>query len=140
MDTEGRGLTKSTEQLRLLGIFHYVVGGMHALFGCFGLLHLGVGLAMLVMPGSWNGAPESVPSFFPWIFVVSGGLWVLFGVGLGVLTALAGRFIAQRRRRTYCIVVAAMNCAMVPFGTVLGIFSLILLSREDVVADFQGAR
>ena len=35
------------EHIRLLSIFHYVVGGLMALFSCFALLHIGVGIAML---------------------------------------------------------------------------------------------
>ena len=38
------------EQLRILSIFHYVVGGMHAFFGSFGLLHFFIGISFLVNP------------------------------------------------------------------------------------------
>lgn len=31
------------EQIRILSIFHYVVGALHALFGSFGLIHFSSG-------------------------------------------------------------------------------------------------
>jgi hypothetical protein len=30
------------------------------------------------------------------------------------------------------VVVAAVSCLMVPFGTVLGIFTIVILSRDSV--------
>lgn len=35
-----RDVGKDLEHLRLLSIFHYVVGGLIALFACFPIIHL----------------------------------------------------------------------------------------------------
>ena len=48
------------------------------------------------------------------------------------LIAFAGRCLRRRRRYTFCLVVAAISCAFVPFGTVLGIFTLVVLTRPGV--------
>ena len=41
-------MTNQDEQyLNLLSIFHYVVGGLTALFACFPVFHLTIGLSML---------------------------------------------------------------------------------------------
>jgi hypothetical protein len=34
------------QHIQLLPIFHYVVGGMTALFACMPLIHLGIGIAV----------------------------------------------------------------------------------------------
>ena len=44
----------------------------------------------------------------------------------------AGRFLAQRAYYTFCFVVAALECVFVPFGTVLGVFTIVVLQRPAV--------
>lgn len=124
------------EQFRIISIFHYVVGGFHALFGSFGLIHFFMGLMFVLNPAMMEPRSAGAPpvAWIGWVFVLVGGGWVLFGWTLGLCTILSGRYIAQRRKRIFSIVVASVNCAMVPFGTVLGIFTLILLTRDDVRA------
>jgi hypothetical protein len=43
-------MNKDLEHLRLLSIFHYVVGGILALFACFPIIHLIMGIMFLTMP------------------------------------------------------------------------------------------
>lgn len=129
------------EQLRILSIFHYVVGGMHAFFGSFGLVHLFIGLSFVVNPSLWNNHSQGAPpAWFGLIFVVVGGGVVLFGWTLGILTILSGRFIAGRKNRKFSIVVGAVNCAMMPFGTALGVFDIILLTNGEVKALYRADR
>lgn len=45
---------------------------------------------------------------------------------------LAGRALAQRRRYTFCLVIAGVACMFMPFGTVLGVFTIIVLLRDSV--------
>jgi hypothetical protein len=133
------GITTSTrEHLRILSIAHYVVGALHALFACFGLIHFGMGLFILISPQSMSSAdPEGLKIAMGTLFAVLGGLFVLAGWTLGLVTILSGRYIAQRRKRVFSVVVAGINCVFLPFGTVLGIFTLILLTREDVMSDYK---
>lgn len=127
------------EQLNLLTIFHYVVGGLHALFGSFGLIHFTIGLCML-FGGFGSIAPTSPghepPMFIGLFFTIFGAGFVLFGWTLGALTILSGRRIAQRRTRKFSVVIGAINCAMFPFGTTLGVFTLILLNRREADLEY----
>ena len=45
---------------------------------------------------------------------------------------LAGRYLSQQRHYTFCLVMAAVACMFMPFGTVLGVFTIIVLVRESV--------
>lgn len=47
-------------------------------------------------------------------------------------TFISGRCLARRRNRLFSFVMAAFLCMFMPFGTVLGIFTIIVLSRESV--------
>ena len=44
--------------------------------------------------------------------------------------AAAGHFLRVQRYYTFCLVVAAIECINMPFGTVLGIFTIITLVDE----------
>jgi O-antigen/teichoic acid export membrane protein len=73
---------------------------------------------------------------FGWIFVIFAGVMIVCGLTLAGFMAYAGRCLTQRRRYTLCLVVAALSCMLMPFGTVLGIFTLIVLMRPPVKAAF----
>ncbi len=45
---------------------------------------------------------------------------------------LAGRKLARRRSWTFCLVVASIECLFMPYGTVLGVFTIIVLLRPTV--------
>ncbi|WP_421568454.1 hypothetical protein [Stenotrophomonas sp. PD6] len=132
---------EDASQLRLLSIFHYVVAGLTGLFSLFPLIHVGIGIASLTgaMPINSNGGPASPgeTQLFGWIFIVIGSVLILCGLSLAGFMAYAGRCLARRRRHTLCLVVAALSCMLMPLGTVLGVFTLIVLLRPAVKAAFD---
>jgi hypothetical protein len=67
-----------------------------------------------------------------WFFVGFAAIMILFGWAFAFCMILAGRSLAARRRYTFCIVMAAIGCLFMPFGTVLGVFSVIVLLRPSV--------
>ena len=117
------------QHLKLLSIFHYVVGAITALFSCFPLIHIAIGLAMLCGALDGEGGP---PRFFGWLFIVFPGIFILCGWALSVCIIIAGKKLARRRARMYCLVVAGLECTLMPFGTVLGVFTIIVLMRDSV--------
>lgn len=126
-------MNQDEEHLRLLSIFHYIVGGLSALGGCFPVIHLVVGVAI----ASGALGPEGPPTFFGWFFAGLAAFGILVGWSLAVVIALAGRFLARRTHYTFCFMVAAVECVFVPIGTVLGVFTIIVLNRTSVRALFE---
>jgi hypothetical protein len=114
-------MTKDEQNLDLLSTFHYVVGGITALFSCFPLIHMAIGIVML--SGALDGK-DAPPRFFAWFFVLFAAIFIVFGWALAVLMILAGRRLRQRVSRTFCLVVAGIECVLAPFGTVLGVFTI----------------
>lgn len=57
---------------------------------------------------------------------------ILLGWALGILVICSGRFISKQRHWTFSVVIAALMCLSVPLGTVLGVFTLVVLMREPV--------
>ncbi len=137
MDTP---LNRDAEHLRLLSIFHYVSGAVTGLFASLPLLHVAVGIALLsgafpqpVANGQMPGANAPMPpAAFGWVFITLGGLAVLFGWTCAGLIVFAGRCLAHRMHYTFCLIVAGIECLFVPYGTVLGVCTLLVLLRESV--------
>jgi len=135
-------VSKDAEHLKYLQTGHYVVAVMTALFSSMFIMHVVMGIVMIVSPESLfkDGSGNGPPPFIGWFAVLMGGGFVLFGWTLAALLVAAGRSIARRRRHLFCLIVAGMACLMMPFGTVLGVFTLITLNRPSIKAMFDADR
>ena len=133
-------MTPDEEHLQLLSIFHYVVGGLIALIGCFPMIHLGMGIA-LVTGNLDEGLQDEGPpvAWIGWFFIVIALFIIGSAWGMAIATIIAGRKLAARRSRTFCIVIAALLCMFMPFGTALGVFTLIVLMRPSVEELFRSS-
>jgi hypothetical protein len=125
------------EHLKLLSIFHYVKGGITALFACIPIIHVVFGLVLIVAPRLFGHGNDQPPAFLGWLFVILGFFIIFLGWTVAVLVLIAGRCIARRRHYTFCFVVACLECLSVPFGTVLGVFTILVLNRQSVKALFN---
>ena len=125
-------LTGDEEYLRLLAIFHYVVAGMAALFSLFPVFHLLFGLFMILGQSRFpsNGGPPI--AFMGLFFVVFALTFIALGLTFAAFVFVTGRFLAHRKHYTFCLVMAAVECIFMPFGTVLGVFTIITLVRDTV--------
>jgi fumarate reductase subunit D len=121
------------EHLRLLSIFHYIVGAITALFSLLPVLHLVVGL--LLMTGRID-EPDPAARLIGGLFVAIAAAFIVCGLILAGFMIHAGRCIARRRRHTLCLVVAGVECTLMPFGTVLGVFTLVALLKPQIRALF----
>jgi H+/Cl- antiporter ClcA len=123
------------EHLDLLVTFHYVVAGLGALFACFPFLHIGMGIMMLVQPQAFNQGVQNAPSppaFMAYMFIIMGAIFILLGWAAAVCTFISARYLKHRRKRMFSFVMACFLCMFFPFGTALGVFTLIVLSRDSV--------
>jgi hypothetical protein len=120
-----------SDQLRLLAIFHYIVSGLAAFFACFPIIHLIIGLFMIVAPQKF-GRGNNPPAVIGWFFVDIASFIILAGWTFAVLVLIAGRFIARRKHYQFCFVIACVECIFMPFGTVLGVFTILVLNRPSV--------
>ena len=127
------------EHLRLLSIFHDVVGGLAALFACFPIIHLIIGLAML-SGALENNSGEAPPAVVGLIFIMIPAILMPIGWAVAVCIILAGRSLVRRTHYIFCLVMAGVSCAFMPFGTVLGVFAIIVLMRPSVKELFTAAK
>ncbi|PYI94763.1 MAG: hypothetical protein DME97_00065 [Verrucomicrobia bacterium] len=146
------------ERLRLLAIGFYVKGAVGAIFVSFLLFHFVFMLGFSFMPESaWNPPPKSAttvqslsvtPSPSPrpmnqgppvvFFRVIAGviGVIILLGWTFGGLTIYAGRCVQKRTHRLFIFVMAALNCPFIPWGTLLGIATFMLMQTPVAKREF----
>jgi hypothetical protein len=143
------------EHIRLLSIFHYVVGGIGYLVSMIPCIHLAIGIFFLVAPEETFHPPEppaattesahsevapgepavTVAPFparlFGLLFTVIASFIILTGFTVSTFIVVTGRRLASYRSHTFCMIVGGIECLFMPFGTVLGIFTILTLIKPE---------
>jgi hypothetical protein len=137
----GSGMNRDTEHLQLLAIFHYVVAGLAGLFSFFPLIYTIIGTIFIFAARHGTAKPgeDLPPEFLGWIFAVIGSLLFLIGLAMAICILIAGRSLALHKRYSFALVMACIECLFIPFGTILGVFTIVVLSRESAKALFSTA-
>ena len=132
-------MKQDAEHVRLLAIFHYIVAGLAALFSLLPLLYTTIGAVFIFAArhGTPKPGEELPPEFLGWIFLVVGLLLFLLGIAIAICILIAGRCLSRCKHYTFALVMACIECLFVPFGTILGVFTIIALSRESVKTLFS---
>jgi hypothetical protein len=125
-------INRDEEHLRLLVIFHYVCAGLAAFFACIPIIHLVIGLLMLLRPQIFGPGKEQPPQFVGLLLVLIASALIIAGWTFAGCLAWAGRCLGQRRHYLFCLIMAGVACLFMPFGVVLGVFSIIVLVRPSV--------
>ena len=123
------------EHLKLLRIGYFVSAAMTGFVSLFGLLYAFIGFFVLASNPALAG-PDS-PAFVGWVMGVLG---LCFGVGAVALTAAkiyTGQCLKQRRARIFCLVTAAITTLGIPEGSLLGIWTFMVLNRPSVSRMFD---
>ncbi len=131
---------QDAEHLRILSVCYYVQAGLTALGACIPVIHLVMGGAMLAGRFAPQGAsPHDLEAMrmMGGFFVAIAALLILLGWALAICNFMVARRIMQRRSRVLCLVTAGINCLSIPLGTVLGVFTFIVMSRPSVAESFS---
>ncbi|HYK23487.1 MAG TPA: hypothetical protein VEU75_02355, partial [Candidatus Acidoferrum sp.] len=100
---------------------------------------IGVIFIFAARHGTAKPGEELPPEFLGWIFAVLGALLFLIGIAMAICILIAGRSLALRKRYSFAFVMACIECLFIPFGTILGVFTIVVLSRESVRGLFSTA-
>jgi hypothetical protein len=100
----------------------------------FPLLYTTIGAIFIFVARHGTAKPgeELPPEFVGWIFAVIGSFLFLLGIAIAICIFIAGRSLAKHTRYWFAFVIACIECLFIPFGTILGVFTIIVLSRESV--------
>jgi peptidoglycan biosynthesis protein MviN/MurJ (putative lipid II flippase) len=119
--------------LDILSIFHFVGAGLALLGILFLPAHYAMMHAVFANPKFWEDQRQTPPpaelfAIFKWFYLVFGA-WFLASA---VLNLFSGFCLRARKHRTFSLVVGGVNCLHVPLGTVLGVFTIVVLIRDSV--------
>jgi hypothetical protein len=131
-------MNEDLKYLRLLSIGFYIYATIMALFSLIPVIHLSIGIALLAGAFPSNNNQPPPPAFFGLFFVVFASIFILCGMAIAACNLLAARSLMQHKRYIFCFVVAAIDCMFAPVGTVLGVFTIVVLLREPVKRLFNG--
>jgi len=129
---------RDAEHLKLLSIFHFILAAL-GLFGIgFLALHFAFMRTIFMNPETWKNEKGGPPPeiFFNLMMCVYAFILVVILTG-GVVNLLSGLFIRKRRHRMFSIIIGGLNCLQVPFGTLLGVFTILILSRDSVRKTYE---
>ncbi|NWK55228.1 hypothetical protein HW115_06375 [Verrucomicrobiaceae bacterium N1E253] len=134
---------KDDEHLRLLAVFHYVYAGLTAAGLIFLVIHFLVMKSVMMTvqevdvatTGSTPAGPSptALMGVFVWFYLLFG----LLMLAMTLANAYSGVCLRKKSRRTFSLVIAGVNCLNMPLGTVLGIFTIMVLVRDSVARAYQ---
>jgi peptidoglycan biosynthesis protein MviN/MurJ (putative lipid II flippase) len=119
--------------LDILSIFHFVGAGLAILAILFLLAHYAMMHAVFANPQfrqdqKQGPPPAQIFAILKWFYLVFGAWFVVSGV----LNVISGFCLQARKHRTFSLIVAGINCLHIPLGTVLGVFTIVVLIRDSV--------
>ena len=117
--------------LRYLTIAHYALA---ALTSVCALLPGGSCCLGLVLMTGVTREPDAAEGGV--VLAVTSVFALAFLVAYCALLVLQGYLLARRQAYAACIALAVLTCLNSPFGTVLGVLTLLVLMREPVKASF----
>lgn len=150
-DTDYRDLQqiRDSEHLNLLGTFNFIFAGL-----CLFALLPSIAVLSVMRAGGFDRtleeirrqmeqqanavpiSPEELVAFFHVLLVA----WIVVLAVAAVLCVVNGLNLRAHRHRGFSTVIAALQCLAIPFGTILGVFSLIVLGRASVTELYLGTK
>jgi hypothetical protein len=128
------------EHLKLLSLGYNISAAVNGFYALFGLFYVFMGVMLGVMfkhaPEFANNTNQPPPAFIGWIFAGFGVAFILLMSTFAALKLAVASRIKRRRSRTFCLVIAGITCLEIPYGTVLGVFTFVVLGRESVMRLF----
>jgi len=126
------------EHLKLLSLFHYISGGLTFAFSFIFVFQFIIFFTIFnnlpldkfdtVLTGGNNMAPVFF-NFFIYLWLI---IFIVFIV-IGILEILAARFIKLRKYRIFTFIIGILNLFSFPYGTILGVMTIIVLNRYSVI-------
>jgi len=133
--------TEDEQHLELAVILHYSLAGMFAMSGLSLVLMVGLIKRLFVFVTDLGDEAGNLPPEVNELLdqnmpIVVGSFVALCWVHAGVVVWFA-RQLAKRKHRVLCLIFEVFHLIAVPFGTALGILTIIILRRTSVRAMFD---
>jgi len=100
----------------------------------FGVIYALVGVAMMLDEDVHN--PKGMRAAGIILIIVSVFV-VLLVLGMALLSFLTAQGLGRQKRRVLIYIMASLACLSVPLGTLLGVFTFVIMGRPAVKQAFE---
>ncbi len=123
------------EQLRWLPVGYWVSAGFIGAYALFMASYFAfIGVLFLSIP---EGDASGPPAGMAWALLGFGAVMFLAMAAVTTLKAMSGFWIRKRTHRVWILATAAISCLEVPYGTLLGVLTFLVMTRPSVRALFD---
>lgn len=116
--------------LEILSTLYYGVGSGVLLVG-IGFLCYPMLLFMFIGVGTGFGAVSAI------VLSIYSCIQGLIALCFSLFLVRAGKRIKQNQKYIFCLVMAGLSCLLIPYGTIVGIFTIIILARPTFMEQFR---
>jgi len=124
------------EHLKLLSLFHYISGGLTLAFALFIGAYLFLIFFVISLAGQQKELDpkfnEALPEAFFTVLMTIFMVIFILGLLFGIAQIVSGRLIKLRQLRWFSFTLGIINLLNFPYGTILGIFTIIVLEKDSV--------
>jgi hypothetical protein len=126
--------SRDESHLSALSICYFISAGLSLLGIVFLFLHHAFLKKIFLLEEVPAGPlpPAELFETMKWFYFVAGVLLV----AQGVLNYLCGYYLRKRKASLFISMVAGLSCLFFPLGTVLGVFTFIVMARSSVKSLF----
>ena len=128
-------------RVRRVAIWFVIIGVLTIIAGTFLLGWVQMGIDFI---GTAPGELKNVPHVYVthehvlgWVVVALSTVAVLLVWGVGTGMIAAGFCMRRRQRYTFCYVMAYLSCLVIPAGSILGWYTIVLLRRRSAREIFR---
>jgi len=129
------------EHINLLSLFQLISGIFTLAWSVFMALYFGFIIFIFNLGGKFDTAKNPIDSEFPiqfmGIIIIVWIICLLVAIALSIAKIYSSKFLKQRKNRTFSIVISCIECFSFPYGTLLGVLSIIVLNRNSVKNIYQ---
>jgi hypothetical protein len=120
------------DRLAVLANAHWVLAGLVFIAASVPAFYASLGLDLVFNAA----APHSTRAATGWRILVTGLAWVLAAFAYVLLLITSARAIRLRRRYKLVVATNVLSLLFVPFGTALGLVTLVALRDEEILLAF----
>jgi len=124
-------MEKATNNLETFRILFIVKGVLVALLSVFFIIYALLGFFI----GNIDGLIDDTGSepFNPGIiFIIIGGVGLIITIIIAILTFLTAKYLKEQRNYNFIFIVAILNCLTGVLGILLGVFTIIEITKPHV--------
>lgn len=129
-------LETKNNNLDTFRILFLIKGILILCFSLFFILYAGIGFIFSNTIQNLDTSKD-IPFDFGWIFIIIGSIGLVLSITLGVLTLLTSTYIKAEKHYNFIFAMALINCFTGILGILLGIFTLIELTKPEVKERFN---